>query len=443
MRMSSASGARIFVEVGDFIRYFQGSFTPTGICRVQEQIFPALLRAHPGRVSFCRIGRGAGEVEILDLSEILGMADVGDLLDRHGGRWTLPLLKMLRWTGSTARQSLRQRSLKRESTFGREVAAGDVLLSLGSPWEHRDFARKVAALKAAHGMRFALLVHDVLPVSHPQFVDARRVPVFREWLRQMADVWDVVLTPSRSSMAALRRHIEEAGLAAPEAIHPIPFGAGFGVAEHSQGAHTPLSARRHVLFVSTIEIRKNHLLLVRIWERLAALHGLERIPDLVFAGKWGWEIAPLRRALAANNRLGGKIRIVQDVSDAALAGLYRDARFTLFPSHCEGWGLPVSESLYFGRYCIASDATSIPEAGGDLVDHHGPEDIEAAYRLVERAILDDEFLTHRERRIEEGYWPASWLRTAERIVELLARQNGDRPPRTNPADSASALVGQL
>lgn len=61
--------------------------------------------------------------------------------------------------------------------------------------------------------------------------------------------------------------------------------------------------------------------------------------------------------LESTSYLNGTIKILHDLSDWELAELYRSAMFTVFPSFEEGWGLPVGESLIFGRPCIASNTS--------------------------------------------------------------------------------------
>jgi glycosyltransferase involved in cell wall biosynthesis len=135
-----------------------------------------------------------------------------------------------------------------------------------------------------------------------------------------------------------------------------------------------------VLFVSTIEIRKNHRLLVRVWRRLIARHGTEAVPALIFAGQIGWMVDDLLADLAESGHLGGKIEHRPGLSDEELDEAYRSCLFTVFPSFCEGWGLPIAESLAHGKFCVASNRTSIPEVGGDLIDYFDPSDDDARWR---------------------------------------------------------------
>ena len=155
-------------------------------------------------------------------------------------------------------------------------------------------------------------------------------------------------------------------------IEVVELGSGLSdrpVAEEPRPAGIP---QPYVLFVSTIEIRKNHRLLVRVWRRLMERHGADAVPVLVFAGQIGWLVDDLLAELAASDYLGGKIVLMPGLSDAELRQAYRGCLFTVFPSLCEGWGLPVAESLAQGKFCVASNRTSIPEVGGDLIDYFDP-----------------------------------------------------------------------
>lgn len=417
--MTISGGTTIWIEVDDFIRYFDGSVTPTGIGRVQSQILACLAATHADRVGFCRIGTSERQIEILSYADVERLADGNEFLSRYTREnWLLPLWRLRRY--AARRMFAATRILSRAShaqRFAAAVRPGDVLMNLGASWTHKNFAKTIGQLKRDFGMRFALLVHDVLPVSHPGYVDPRHIPTFSTWLAEMAQVWDFVMTPSKSSAAALASHLTAHRLPVP-VITVIPFGAGFGISTDGAQDVAP-QQRTHVLYVSTIEIRKNHMLLFKVWERLIREHGSEHVPDLVFAGKYGWEIKDLRQMLKETGFLGGKIRVVENLSDEALAVLYRSSLFTAFPSFCEGWGLPVAESLFYGRHCIASDATSVPEVGGRFVQYHDPRDVDTAYRLIEKAIFDKSALCRWESLIRSDYRPAPWQGTADAIVAAV------------------------
>jgi glycosyltransferase involved in cell wall biosynthesis len=111
--------------------------------------------------------------------------------------------------------------------------------------------------------------------------------------------------------------------------------------------------------------------------------------------------------------------IVENPDDATLAALYRGARFTLFPSLYEGWGLPVSESLAFGKVCLASNSTSIPEAGGRFCLYHDPDSVTAATALYRRAIEEAGLIESLEATIAAEYRPTPWSVTARSVLDAL------------------------
>ena len=172
--------------------------------------------------------------------------------------------------------------------------------------------------------------------------------------------------------------------------------------------------------MSTIEVRKNHLLLVKVWRRLLAEMPEGEVPTLVFAGRVGWMVADLMQQLENTGYLGGAVALVADPSDAELAALYRGCLFTLFPSFYEGWGLPVSESLAFGKPCIISDATSLPEVGGTLARYIDPEDVAGATRVIRATLEDRAGLAAWEARIGREFRPVAWRETAQAVVEAMA-----------------------
>jgi glycosyltransferase involved in cell wall biosynthesis len=171
--------------------------------------------------------------------------------------------------------------------------------------------------------------------------------------------------------------------------------------------------------VSTVEARKNHVLAFRAWRRLLQELPPDQVPALVFAGRIGWMVDDLMRQIDNAGHINGKLAIVENPDDATLAALYAGARFTLFPSLYEGWGLPVSESLSFGKVCLASSAAAIPEAGGEFCLYHDPDSVTEATALYRRAITEPGLIETLEARIRREYNPVSWSSTARAVLEAL------------------------
>ena len=306
--------------------------------------------------------------------------------------------------------------------FRRLVAPGDVLLVLGSPWFRADYGAFVEALKRRHDMRVAVLVYDLIPHLHPEWCDPYLVRMFRAWFASVLPLADAIFAISRASADDVEAYAAEVGFPLSRRVQPIPIGTGFGAA-HSAAAVPPWPRLplpcTYALVVSTIEPRKNHMLLFRVWRRLVAEMPRERVPTLVCAGRVGWMVGDLMQQLANAEWLDDKIRLVEDPTDAEIEALYRGCLFTLFPSFAEGWGLPVTESLAFGKPCLIADHAALREAGGTLARYFDPDNLHDAYRTIRATIEDPAGLAAWEAQVQREFRPVPWGESAAAILDDL------------------------
>lgn len=309
----------------------------------------------------------------------------------------------------------------------KEVAApGDSLLVLGSPWIHRDYVQTVRWARDERRMRFALLIFDLVPLRRPEWCDQGVISSFTGWHKSVLPLADQVFTISRATANDVAAWAHETGLVLHNPVQPLPMGTGLNH-EHQQGEggislppvpHLPVPGS-YVLFVSTIEARKNHALLFRVWRRLLSELPHTQVPTLVFAGRVGWLVTDLLQQLENSNWLSGKIRLIRNPTDSELMALYRGCQFTLFPSLFEGWGLPVSESLALGRPCVASNCTSLPEAGGHLARYFDPENLDDACRTIRAVIEDPKGLEAWRARVVREFRHVPWGDSATIIRRTL------------------------
>lgn len=306
-----------------------------------------------------------------------------------------------------------------------DARAGDILLVLGSPWFQSRYADLIRKAQTENGVRFALLVYDLIPLRRPEWCDANLVKHFRSWFDAVLPLTDILLTISKASAADILFHAEAEALTLLAAPQVIRIGTGFSSMSASPTSGLPARDRSlppvnsYVLIVSTIEARKNHLLLFRVWRRLLDEQRSDQVPTLVIAGRIGWLVTDLMQQLRNAAYLGGKIVVIEDPSDAELQQLYAGCLFTLFPSFYEGWGLPVTESLAFGRPCVISNSTSLPEAGGTLARYFDPDDLNEAYRVIRSTIEDREGLKNWQARVTRDFRIVSWETAARSLLACL------------------------
>jgi glycosyltransferase involved in cell wall biosynthesis len=273
-------------------------------------------------------------------------------------------------------------------------------------------------------VRFIQLVHDVIPVLHPNWTPWFRAG-FNRWFKDVISVADMLLTISQSSRRDLESYALVEGFALPP-VRTIRYGTGFpcgfGLAPrtpYAGGSTVTQSLPEHfVLCVSTIEGRKNHELLLTVWGNLIAVHGPSKVPHLVLVGR---VFDTGLRTKLLDERFCQRIIAAGVVKDAELAEAYQRCLFTVFPSFYEGWGLPVGESLAHGKFCIASNSSSMPEVGEDWVDYFDPRDAADAQRVLERALFEPCYVEARERRIRAHYRPSSWRDCARQLIQYAER----------------------
>lgn len=281
----------------------------------------------------------------------------------------------------------------------------------------RDYFHRVLSFKRRFGTKFVMMVHDLIPIYARETCDQGTARVFEEFLRRALRHVDHYLSVSESTAKDLRRYV--ASLSMPEpAITITRNGSSFEEFLSEQDRFLRVGADeipdRFVLFVATIEGRKNHKLMLEIWRRMIAQG--DDPPHLVCVGRMGWKSQNFVTEMVESNYLSGKIILMQDISDAHLRLLYSRCLFTVCPSLYEGWGLPIGESLTAGKICVCSDRASLPEVGGEFAVYIDIDDLVQATRMVRSLIYDEAERRHLETKIRLAYKPVTWRSVAETVV---------------------------
>lgn len=414
-----AQGARsdmqVVFEVSDLISYFRHSRLPTGIQRVQIEVIRGALAAGIACEICCLENRSG---------------------DAHGSAWRrIPaaLIEQLAALALAGRDELHAdwvnliAILTATRCFGDRIAFGRAayLVNLGTSWWIADYFAQVRELQRRADVRYVPFVHDCIPWMVPQYCVAALVDDYSRWIREVFAHARLFLANSRATRADLQSVAAALGHRVDDdAITVIPLDGDFrhpglvpaGVdllAEHG------LSPGTYVIYVATIEPRKNHLAAWRAWATLIARHGAARVPDLVCVGARGWNCDAVYAGLRDNPALGAKVRMVAQVSDAELARLYRDCAFAIYPSHYEGWGIPVTEALGFGKVTLVSDAPALAEAGRGFAIGCDVNDPAAFADALDHLIADRDARAERERAIAAGPPLRSWGAIAGQIVGAL------------------------
>ncbi len=156
---------------------------------------------------------------------------------------------------------------------------------------------------------------------------------------------------------------------------------------------------------------------MRVWQQLDRELGVGT-PLLVLAGTREQPQASLEGFLAATGNLYGLVHPIVQPTDGELASLYQNCLFTVYPSFYEGWGLPVGESLWFGKPAITSRSSSLPEVGGDLADYFDIADLTSLLSACRTMIIDPAYRAQRAARIQREKL-RTWDQVARETIEAL------------------------
>jgi glycosyltransferase involved in cell wall biosynthesis len=168
-----------------------------------------------------------------------------------------------------------------------------------------------------------------------------------------------------------------------------------------------------VLFVGTLEPRKNVVRLIRAYRRLVA-RGAPH--TLVLAGPMGWRHQALMRELALE--APGEIVLTGETTPGDLDALYRAASVFVYPSLYEGFGLPVLEAMARGTPSVVSIASSLPEVAGEAAVPVDPRSVAGLAEAMERVINDRDLAARLSAAGRARAATFSWDETARRTLEV-------------------------
>ena len=230
---------------------------------------------------------------------------------------------------------------------------------------------KLPAWLARNGLRAIYLIHDLIPITHPQFCRPGELEKHEGRMSNALGSASGIIGNSQATLDELSDFARARGLPMPPAVVALISG------HHPSPKVTPSKLDRpYFVAIGTIEGRKNHILLLKLWQRLVAELGPEA-PILLVIGQRGWEAESALELLDDRDQRNGAVREIPGADDEELASWLAGARALLMPSFAEGFGLPVIEALQAGTPVIASDLPVFREIAGDIPTYLDPSDATA------------------------------------------------------------------
>ncbi len=263
-------------------------------------------------------------------------------------------------------------------------------------------------------------VHDVTFLRHPETVEQKNYRYLSTRLEQTVQVADHIIVVSDFS----RQEVLEHYAVDADRITAIHLGISqpFDIVPESriQAVRKMLGLERpYLLFVGTVEPRKNIPFLIDVFEAMDHFDG-----DLVIAGMKGWKYEESLQRINSSKK-GDRIHYLEFVDESHLPGLYAGAEIFVFPSHYEGFGFPPLEAMSCGTPVISSAGGALPETVGNAGVIIDRGTVEAWVHAVE-TMLHDTAQRDIFRKIgleHAGHF--DWARTARKTVDVYRRVAGE------------------
>ncbi|WP_299309961.1 glycosyltransferase family 1 protein [uncultured Croceicoccus sp.] len=290
---------------------------------------------------------------------------------------------------------------------------------------HTDFDLPAhVAWNGRNGLHAVYLIHDLIPIRFPEHCRPHAVRRHTERVRMALLHGSGILVGSAAVEHDLREQAALWHLTPPPILRAPLAGAPLAATVPSTDA-----TAGHFLCVGTIESRKNHRLLLDLWEGLRARFGTAA-PHLIVVGRFGHGAEAFRRGLDMSGHAGGHITILEHCDDARLAALMRDARAVLMPTLAEGFGLPMAEALAQGVPVIASDLPALREVGQGLACLIEPGDRDGWEARI-AAFHTDPDVRKSHAVALRAYRPTRWtdhFDAVERWMPMIAARAVANPP---------------
>ncbi|MEH1923350.1 glycosyltransferase family 4 protein [Nostoc sp.] len=305
------------------------------------------------------------------------------------------------------------------------VRISDLLLALAFKPSLSYFEKYFGSPDILHGTNYSVYpcqnslkvmnIYDLTFIRYPQYINSV-VKTYTEKVKRCLQWTDLVLTISESSKKDIIEYLE----VDPKKVYVTPLASRYypnylseEIAQNLEKQTNYDFSKPYLLFVSTIEPRKNINNIITAFDFLKERYKIEH--QLILIGKKGWNYESIFAAIE-NSPWANQIHHLNYLSNELVALFYSKADIFVYPSHYEGFGLPVLEAMTLGAPVVTSNTSSIPEVSGDAAILINPNDPIQLAEAILKVISDSQL---RQELINKGKARAklfSWERTAKETL---------------------------
>jgi len=256
-----------------------------------------------------------------------------------------------------------------------------------------------------------MTIHDLTTFMYPEHRGREVSSRLSKRVKEAAQIATKIITLSRSAATDAEKFLQVPS-SKIEVIYP-----GLSVlARASNNLPEGLKSKSYLLYVGTIEPRKNLIGLLRSYEMLP--ERLQKKYPLVIVGAKGWNTGKIWRVLKSL-KSKENIKFMGYLPDSILAKLYKEAAIFAYPSLYEGFGLPPLEALSFGLPVVTSNCSSLPEVTGEAAVQIDPTDNKSIARAIQRLLGDSSARIDLGKKGKKQARKFSWEKAAKETLKVF------------------------
>lgn len=308
---------------------------------------------------------------------------------------------------------------KKEIDLFQDLQKNKIFFDIDSVWNTAIKRENLYPKLKQNDFKIYNFIYDLTPILLPDFARDNTKVNFPSFIHAVFNHSDLVFFDSASAKEdffKLKRHQNITRKISSKVIY---LGSDFFIQEDSNPIENPyadLLQKKYILFVGTIEPRKNQLQVLKAFEELhkkyADLH-------LVFIGSVGWKVEEFMHYLSTHPLKDTAIHHLTNVDDATLSLFYQNAFIVTYLSRYEGYGLPIAESLQYANITLTSKNSSMIEVGHNYADYI-PDDAQDALLTLMLSYLNNDYIYNQKKQyIKKNYKPHTWNDFYNSIVQAL------------------------
>ncbi|HRZ95838.1 MAG TPA: glycosyltransferase family 1 protein [Candidatus Moranbacteria bacterium] len=284
-------------------------------------------------------------------------------------------------------------------------------------------------------VKHLMIVHDIIPKLFPEYLNNSRKKHYWKLTEKGIKKADRIVAVSRRTEKDLIQHL---GISPMKITNSYIDIDGIYKEEVSEEKNKKLLKKYklkpgYILAGGGYEVRKNVEGAIRAYKELdsrlptgqAGLRGNDnhyKMPNLVIYGKLLPRLAPLAtdaEKLVKELNLTKQVKLLDMVPQKDMPALFKNAIMFVYPSHYEGFGMPILEAMNTGTPVITSKVSSLPEVGGDSVLYCHHDDVEDIAMVMKNVMLNKDLRETLSARAKERAGQFDWNKFTEKVLNII------------------------